>query len=167
MSDDENSDFLADPKAYEDDQSDIPSALSRRGSENYNHPPEIDHTLRKQDSGIKNQNAAVDLRTKLKRTISESSDSMHMTSQEIPIPRSNPQYSQQTASAAMTQEQSDYQKNLVEIGMRLKAIYPHRYFIFKNMKPQYLKLCREHNYAMTPRMNENTLKSAFEVCAYS
>lgn len=162
MSDGENSDFFDDPKAYEDEHSDILGNLSRRGSENYSHPLETETNLRKQDSNIKNSNMVVDLRTKLRKTTSESSESMHMP-QEIPVPPPSYSQAQNQNVPSNTQEFNEHGKSIVEIGMRLKAIYPQRYFIFKNMKPQYLKFCREYNYGITPKMNENTLKSAFEV----
>ena len=162
MSDGENSDFLDDPKAYEEDHSDIFSNLSRRGSESYNNPPEQDLTIRKQDSGFKNSNVVVDLKAKLMKHDSDPYEARHM-SHDIPVPPP-PNYNiQHSQGVSVSQETVDPNKSIVEIGMRLKSIYPQRYFIFKNMKPQYFKFCRENNYGITQKMNENTLKSAFEV----
>jgi len=165
MSDGDNSDFLDDPKAYEDEQSDVFSGLSRRGSESYNQPPEELH-LRKQDSGAKNPNMVVDLKTRLRKNTSESSEPMR-THQDIPVPPPpmyNPPISHQMPPQQVVEHSG---KPVVEIGMRLKSIYPQRYFIFKNMKPQHFKFCRENNYGITQKTNENTLKSAFEVCTSS
>ena len=90
-----------------------------------------------------------------------------MTHQEIPVPQAMPYQHPPPAHPPMAQESSEQAKSIVEIGMRLKSIYPQRYFIFKNMKPHYFKFCKEFNYGITPKMNENTLKSAFEVCISS
>jgi len=163
MSDGDNSDFLDDPKAYEDEQSDVFSGLSRRGSESYNQPPE-DLNIRRQDSGAKNPNMVVDLKTRLRKNTSESSEPMR-THQDIPVPPP-PMYNPPIMNPLPPQQQQETGpggKPVVEIGMRLKSIYPQRYFIFKNMKPQHFKFCKDNNYGITQKTNENTLKSAFEV----
>ena len=165
MSDDENL-FVDDPE-----HSDLISNMSRRESEsqifgNENADP---FSMKRQEStnsqsAIKQPRIHVDLKFLNKPVFIEPvyQESYQSTENQGHL-HTNIEASNESIIQQISQDTSQTNSIVIDPMKHIKAQFPIRYFILKNMKPNYLKICKDLGICLTPKANEDKLKFAFNV----
>ena len=166
MSDDENL-FMDDPEP-----SDFVSSRSRLESESQIMGNENGGSfdIKRQESansqsGIKQSRIHVDLKflnnkLVIPEPLSQESYQFPVNQGQIPT---NIEANNEFNIQQISQDSLQINSVVIDPMKHIKAQFPIRYFIFKNVKANYLKLCKDYGICLTPKANEDKLKFAFNV----
>jgi hypothetical protein len=169
MSDSESVDFLMENRGYEDEQEYL-SNRSRGNSESQINEHGDSLNIRRQESGTSQSGAkpkiSIDLRSKLRRK-----DQVEPQIQETHVIPNNHIYQPPSMPEPMMEhnfmppsQEPQIVVPSVDPMKVLKNQYPTRYFIFKNLKPNHMRLCRDHNIAIISKAHESKLKFSYSSC---